>query len=97
MLFDYNFNVDYFVKTFEDNLVRIPDLRLHIKETDEISAPTKICGDIHGQWYDLMRIFQNCGKSSTDRYLFLGEFVDCGSCSLETVCVLFAYKIKYLN
>jgi len=61
--FDYIFNVVYFIKTFEDNHVRIPDRRLHIKETDEISAPTKICEDIHDQWYELMRIFQSCGNS----------------------------------
>jgi len=95
--FDYIFNVDYFMKIFEDNHVRIPDQRLRIKEIDEISVPIKNCEDIHDQWNELMRIFQNCGKSSTDRYLFLEDYIDYGSYSLEIVCVLFTYKIKYRN
>jgi len=61
----------------------------------ELEAPLHICGDIHGQYYDLLRIFEYCGYPGDNTYLFLGDYVDRGKQSLETICLLLCYKIKY--
>lgn len=61
----------------------------------KLSPPVKIVGDIHGQYHDLIRIFNSCGHPPDTNYLFLGDYVDRGYKSLETILLLLCYKIKY--
>jgi len=61
----------------------------------ELEAPIKIVGDVHGQYYDLLRLFEYGNFPPEANYLFLGDYVDRGKQSLETVSLLLAYKVKF--
>ncbi|XP_043807100.1 syntaxin-52 isoform X2 [Manihot esculenta] len=70
----------------------IDDLDQHVDVTD---SRLRICGDIHGQFYDMRELFKVGGACRQTNYLFLGDFVDRGFYSLETFLLLLALKVIY--
>ena len=89
----------------ESNLLTEDELKYLCKESLEIfmkepvflelNAPIIICGDIHGQYKDLIRLFDYGESPHKKQYLFLGDYVDRGKNSIECISLLFAFKIKY--
>ena len=61
----------------------------------ELRPPITLVGDIHGQFQDLLRIFENAGYPPKTNYLFLGDYVDRGADGLEVIVLLLAFKVKY--
>ena len=61
----------------------------------ELEPPIYICGDIHGQFYDLLRVFDILKYPPESKFLFLGDYVDRGKKSLECILLLLCLKIKY--
>ena len=60
-----------------------------------VDAPVTVCGDIHGQFYDLVELFSEGGQCPETNYLFMGDFVDRGFYSVETFLLPLALKVRY--
>ena len=62
-----------------------------------LQLPFQVCGDIHGQFYDLKELFKVGGDVPDTNYLFMGDFVDRGFYSVETFLLLLALKVRYIS
>ncbi|KHJ43460.1 snoRNA binding domain protein [Trichuris suis] len=89
----------YHIKIDEDEIWKIidyaADVLLQEETLTEICAPVCICGDTHGQYYDLLRLFDATGWPPRTRYLFLGDYVDRGRHSVEVILMMLVYKVLY--
>jgi len=63
----------------------------------QVKCPVTICGDVHGQFHDLIELFKIGGKSPDTNYLFMGDYVDRGYYSVETVTLLVCLKVRFPN
>ena len=61
----------------------------------QVRAPVTICGDIHGQFYDLKELFKIGGDIPDNNFLFMGDYVDRGYYSVETISLMVAMKVRY--
>ncbi|CAG9327803.1 unnamed protein product [Blepharisma stoltei] len=79
----------------KDLCAKARDLLIEESNVHKVNSPITICGDIHGQFYDLMKLFKVGGEPPETNYIFLGDFVDRGYFSVETWLLLLAFKVKY--
>jgi serine/threonine-protein phosphatase 2B catalytic subunit len=61
----------------------------------ELKDPVTVVGDIHGQFYDFIKMLDIGGNPENTKYLFLGDFVDRGNFSIEVIALLFSIKINF--
>lgn len=76
------------------SFVQAKEILSNESNVQEVRCPVTVCGDVHGQFHDLMELFRIGGKSPDTNYLFMGDYVDRGYYSVETVSLLVALKVR---
>lgn len=79
---------------------KVKDLLMEESNIQPVKSPVTVCGDIHGQFHDLLELFKIAGGFPSDsnmstNYIFLGDYVDRGYFSLETFTLMMILKVKY--
>jgi len=73
----------------------VKDILMEESNVQPVDAPVTVCGDVHGQFYDVLELFRKGGEIPKTNYVFMGDFVDRGHHSVETLELLMAYKARY--
>jgi len=73
----------------------VQEIMLEESTVHPVSSPVTICGDIHGQFHDLLELFRTGGECPETSYIFMGDFVDRGYNSVETMTLLLLLKARY--
>jgi serine/threonine-protein phosphatase PPG1 len=76
---------------------KLKEILCHESNVLHIQAPVTVVGDVHGQFSDVLEIFKIGGPCPSTNYLFLGDYVDRGVCSVETISLLACLKLRYPN
>lgn len=74
---------------------KVKEILVEESNLQPVQAPVTVCGDIHGQFYDLLELFSKGGEVPDTRYIFMGDFVDRGFNSVETFQLFLCLKLKY--
>src|SRR3954468_6630072 len=91
-LFDCKYLPETEIKSICEKAVEILSKEENVQH---VQAPVTICGDVHGQFHDLIELFRIGGLCPDTNYLFMGDYVDRGYYSVETVSLLIALKVRY--
>nr|GMC74912.1 phytochrome-associated serine/threonine-protein phosphatase [Ipomoea batatas] len=73
----------------------VKEILIEESNVQPVNSPVTVCGDIHGQFHDLMKLFQTGGHVPETNYIFMGDFVDRGYNSLEVFTILLLLKARY--
>jgi len=73
----------------------VKEILMEESNVQPVNSPVTVCGDIHGQFYDLVELFRKGGEMPKTSYVFMGDFVDRGHHSVETLQLLLCYKARY--
>ncbi len=76
---------------------KVKEILIEENNVQPVRTPVTVCGDIHGQFYDLLELFRTGGEIPNTNYIFIGDFVDRGFNSVETFELLLCLKLKYPN
>lgn len=74
---------------------RIKDILMEESNVQPVQSPVTVCGDVHGQFYDVLELFRQGGEIPKTNYIFMGDFVDRGHHSVETLQLLLCFKARY--